>query len=236
MIRAGRTEFVVDRKGLAELMGVKWGTFRTVQPYTAPGFPDAISSAGAQVLLWDRQQVEAHLAHRTMPALPLQDSDDDLLDRQEAAAMAGVQPRSWDGYKKDPRLATHTVKVCRVEHWPRGIVQRFTASRGVPSQPPGRPTGSGDMVPRDLLPGRIAKLLDADPAVTAAHTVDVLGVSVTTAQKHLAQARGARIADLLRVEPALDPEEAAVRLGFPAAVRRTAIALALQLQTDSAQH
>lgn len=78
----------------------------------------------------------------------------------------------------------------------------------------GRPTGSGDMVPRDLLPGRIAELLDANPAVTAVHAVEMLGMGTPTARKHLLQQRAERIAALMRSEPGLDAEWAADRPGF----------------------
>ncbi|MFD9360052.1 hypothetical protein [Streptomyces sp. NPDC060031] len=201
---------------------MNWATFQTVKPYTAEGFPAPIGSKGSRVLLWDRDQIDAHLTGRPLSALPDHDSDGDLLDRREAAALLGVQPRSWDSYKKDPRLTPHAVDVHGVEHWPRGVVQQFMAARG-PSSPLGRPTGSGDMVPRDQLPGRIGELLDADPAVTAAHAVDVLGIAFTAAQKHLRQARAARIAQRMQDNPELNAEQAAILLGFPAVVRRAAV-------------
>ncbi|WP_406511029.1 hypothetical protein OG851_00030 [Streptomyces sp. NBC_00161] len=180
------------------------------------------------MLLWDREQVDAYREGRPLPAIPAAEDDGDLLDRREAAAMLDVKPRSFDSYKNDDRLAAHTVVVCGVEHWPRTAVLAYAAARGT-SAPSGRPKGSGDMVPRDLLPGRIAELLDETPAVTAAHAVDVLGISVSTAQKHLQQERAARIAALMRTEPTLDVEEAADRLGYPPAVRRTALKAAQQL-------
>lgn len=231
MIRAGRKTFVVGRRDVAKAMGVGWATFRTVQPYTAEGFPAPVSSDGARVLLWDREQIDAHVEGRPLPALPAGDAEGDLLDRQEAAALLGVQPRSWDGYKKDPRLAPHVVDVHGVEHWPRGVLRQFMASRGVPANPPGRPTGSGDMVPRDQLPGRIVGLLDEDPAVTAAQAVDALGISTTAAQTHLRQARAARIIARMQDQPGLDAEQAALLLGFPAAVRRRAVELAQEVHT-----
>ncbi|MER7467859.1 hypothetical protein [Streptomyces sp. NPDC097981] len=208
---------------------MKWPTFRSVMPYTAEGFPEPISAEGGQVLLWDREQVDAYRAGRPLPAIPAAEDDSDLLDRREAAAVLDVKPRSFDSYKRDDRLAAHAVVVCGVEHWPRAAVLAYAATRGTMSAPSGRPKGSGDMVPRDLLPGRIAELLDADPVVTAAHAVDVLGISLSTAQKHLQQERAARIAALMSAEPALDVEEAADRLGYPPAVRRTALKAAQQL-------
>ncbi|MBT2459987.1 hypothetical protein [Streptomyces sp. ISL-86] len=226
MIRAGRT--AVGRQELADALGMTWHTFCRVKPYNAAGFPAPVSSEGALVLLWDLEQVVAYREGRRS-ALPTGEDDADLLDRREAAAVLGVKPRSVDSYKTDPRLARHVVVVGGVEHWPRAAVRAYDAARGAMSAPSGRPKGSGDMVPRDLLPGCIAELLDANPAVTAAHAVDVLGVSTSTAQKHLQQERAARIAAQMHAEPGLGAAEAADRLGYPPAVRRTALKAAQQL-------
>ncbi|MFD5549379.1 hypothetical protein ACFWJQ_21980 [Streptomyces goshikiensis] len=227
VIRAGRT--AVGRRELADVLGMTWATFCRVKPYNADDFPAPVSSAGALVLLWDLEQVAAYRDGGVQPAIPATEDDKDLLDRREAAAVLGVKPRSVDSYKTDGGLADHVVVVCGVDHWPRAAVRAYGAARGTMTAPSGRPRGSGDMVPRDLLPGRIAELLDANPAVTAAHAVDVLGVSVPTAQKHLQQERAARIAARMRAEPGLDAEQAADRLGYPPAVRRTALRAAQEL-------
>ncbi|GAA0269889.1 hypothetical protein GCM10010302_04310 [Streptomyces polychromogenes] len=227
MIRAGRT--AVGRRELADALGMTWPTFRRLKPHDAEGFPEPVSSEGALVLLWDLEQITAHRDGRPQPALPPEEDDEDLLDRREAAVVLAVKPRSIDSYKTDPRLADHVVVVGGVEHWPRGVLRAYGATRGTMTAPSGRPTGSGDMVPRDLLPGRIAELLDADPAVTAAHAVDVLGVSTSTAQKHLQHERAARIAAQMHTEPGLRAEAAADRLGYPPALRRSAVKAAQQL-------
>ncbi|MGW5342926.1 hypothetical protein [Streptomyces sp. NPDC004050] len=205
---------------------MKWATFRTVKPYTADSFPAPVTSEGARVLLWDAEQIKAYVAGRSLPALPDRDTDGDLLDRQEAAAVVGVAAKSWDSYKRDQRVAPFAVKVHGVEHWPREVIERFRDSRGVATRPVGRPSGAGDIVPRDLLPAHIDRLLEQDPAVTAAYVVEVLGISIGTAQKHLARARGAMIAARVQAEPGLDAEHVAVLLGFPKAVRRSALAAA----------
>ncbi|MFG2716680.1 hypothetical protein ACGFX2_40155 [Streptomyces goshikiensis] len=227
MIRAGRT--AVGRRELAAALGMAWSAFDRTKPHTVAGFPAPVSSEGSLVLLWDLEQVAAYRDGGPQPALPEGEDDGDLLDRREAAALLEVKPRSIDSYKTDPRLASHVVVVSGVEHWPRAAVRAYDAARGTVAGPQGRPRGSGDMVPRDLLPGRIAELLDANPAVTAAHAVDVLGVSTSAAQKHLQQERAARIAARMRAEPGLDAEQAADRLGYPPAVRRTALRAAQDL-------
>lgn len=229
MIRAGRV--AVARREVADAMGMKWSTFRTVKPYNAKDFPAPVSSADALVLLWDKEQVDAYREGRPLPALPEGEDDADLLDRREAADLLGVKPRSVDSYKTDDRLASHTVVVGGVEHWPRAVLQAYADTRGTMRAPQGRPTGSGDMVPRDLLPGRIAELLDADPGVTAAHAVNVLGVSTSAAQKHLMKERAARIAEQMRADPGLDADRAAERLGFPVSVRRAAVKAAREFHS-----
>ncbi|GLW04721.1 hypothetical protein Slala05_83510 [Streptomyces lavendulae subsp. lavendulae] len=229
MIRAGRT--ALGRRELAEALGMTWPTFRRLKPHDAPGFPAPVSSEGALVLLWDLEQVEAYRSGQPQPALPAGDDDADLLDRREAALVLDVKPRSIDSYKTDARLADHVVVVAGVEHWPRSVLRAYGAARGAMAAPSGRPTGSGDMVPRDLLPGRIASLLDDDPAVTAARAVDVLGIAMPTAQRHLQQERATRIAARMRTE-GIDAEEAADQLGYPPAVRRIAVKAAQGLYSN----
>ncbi|MEV7618042.1 hypothetical protein [Streptomyces sp. NPDC089799] len=207
---------------------MNWTAFRRGRPYTAEGFPAPVSSQGSRTMYWDQEQVLAHRDGLPQPALPGGEDDDDLLDRREAAELLGVQPKSVDTYKTDPRLASRTAVVCGVEHWPRAAVRAYGASRGTVSAPVGRPKGAGDMVPRDLLPGRIAELLDADPAVTAAHAVDVLGVAHSTAKQHLLNERAARIARQMHLT-GFDADRAADLLGYQPAVRRGALKAAQEL-------
>ncbi|MFJ3310341.1 DUF6292 family protein [Streptomyces sp. NPDC086549] len=232
MIRAGRRKYTQNSEDLAAAMGVTIGTFRNKQPYADDAFPPLISSDGARVKLWDSEQTAAHLAGRPMPELPQEDDEQDLLDRNEAAAELGVSPKTWDVYKTHPQIAPHLTKVKGVEHCPRGIVQAFRtgkkagADAGPKGRPKGRPKGSGDMVPRDEISARVGDLLDEDPAVTLATVQEHLGLSYATAARALPRLRGERIADLLQTEPDLTPEQAATRLGYPTAVQRTALASA----------
>ncbi|MGW2748067.1 hypothetical protein [Streptomyces sp. NPDC001450] len=222
MIHFERRGLVRTRELLARDMGMSMGTFRNKRPYTAPGFPAPVSSAGARVLLWDGEQTAAFLAGEQVPALPAAGGAGDLLDRQEAAAELQVTPRTWDGYKTDPRIAPHVVEVCGVEHWPRGVIDAFRDTRPGKEGAAGRPKGSVNAVPSGELRGRVAALLDTLPAVTIAEVCDALGVAPATAQRVLAQLRGERIARLLEAEPGLSFTQAADRLGYPAAVRRAA--------------
>lgn len=240
MIRAGRAGLVQTMADLAAAQRPKpipLGTFRNNKMHLREGHPAPISSPGAKTLLWDAEQTSAFHAGEPIPDIADKDADEDLLDRQEAAAELGVTPRTWNSYRYDPRISEHTVLVPKralgddgpqVEHWPRGVIRAFKADRPGKGQSPraGRPEGSGDMVPRDQIVPRITELLDADPAVTAAAVVDELGVAMTTATRCLAQLRGRRITELLEADPALSLDSAATRLGYPVITRRRAIAAA----------
>ncbi|WP_267717337.1 hypothetical protein [Streptomyces sp. CoH17] len=94
--------------------------------------------------LYDGEQVDAHLAGLPVPESPTAD-DDDLLDRQEAAALRGEPLSVWDRRKKDPAVSEHLVRVGVVEHWPRHVVRDYTPmSRArTSSGGGGRPTGPG---------------------------------------------------------------------------------------------
>ncbi|MFF9908766.1 hypothetical protein ACF1HU_35800 [Streptomyces olivaceus] len=222
MIHPSRLHLVRTRELLAEDMGMAMGTFRNKKPYAMKGFPAPISSADARVLLWDSAQTDAYLAGEPIPELPASDGPDVLLDRQEAAAELKVSPRTWDGYKADAALSRHVVDVHGVEHWPRRVVRAYRDGRPGRESASGRPKGKANAVPRGELRARVAALLDAAPAVTIADVHRALGVSPATAQRVLSQLRGERISALMEASPHLSFDQAADRLGYPSAVRRTA--------------
>lgn len=225
MIRAGRRKYAQNSEELATAMGLKIGTFRNRQPYTAKDFPPLISSDGARVKLWDSEQTAAHLAGDPVPALPPEGDEQDLLDRNEAAAVLAISAKTWDDYKTHPQIAPHLTKVKGVEHCPRGIVKAFRTAKhsNADTGPKGRPKGSGDMVPRDEISTRVGELLDEDPEVTLATVQERVGLSYAAAARALPRLRGERIADLLQAEPDTTPKDAAARLGYPTAVLRTAL-------------
>ncbi|MFW3470001.1 hypothetical protein [Streptomyces microflavus] len=90
--RAGRRHLVRTLADLAAQQGLSPQRYRKVKPYEAAGFPPRISSAKARTRLYDGDQVDAYLLGKPVPALPDHDDDNDLLDRQEAAAELGVSP------------------------------------------------------------------------------------------------------------------------------------------------
>ncbi|UQA97137.1 hypothetical protein [Streptomyces halobius] len=222
MIRAGRKHLVRTREQLAQDMGMAMGTFRNEKPYAAGGFPAPISSKGVRVMLWDGEQTDAFLADEPVPDLPPVGADDDLLDRQEAAAELNVMPKTWDDYKTSPQIAPHLVVVHGVEHYPRAVIRAFRNSRPGKQAATGRPKGSANAIPRSQLHDEIAPLLDAAPAIAINEVREQLGMAYSTAQQALATLRGDRIADLLTAAPELSFDQAAEQLGYPPAVRRVA--------------
>ncbi len=231
MIRAGRQHLVRTLADLAAQRGVGIDRYTRLKPYEAEGFPAPVSSAGARTRLYDGEQVDAYLLGKPVSPLPGPEVEDDgdLLDRRECAALIGVSPRSWDVYKNDPALTEARIEAGGVDHWPRHAVKAFQAARpgrDAAATRGGRPTRTGDQVPRDQVPALTAELLDADPTISAATVTERLGVHRDTAQQALTRLRADRIADHIETHPTLTPAEAAAQLGYPAGQVRRATARA----------
>ncbi|MEU7738061.1 hypothetical protein AB0B51_34220 [Streptomyces griseus] len=227
MIRAGRQHLVRTLADLAAQQGVGIDHYTRLKPYDAPGFPKPINSQGSRTRLYDGEQVDAYLLGKPVPPLPETEDDGDLLDRRECAALIGVAPDSWKAYKRDPALTGARIEAGGVEHWPRHAVKAFQASRPGDAAPKsGRPRHTGDQVPRDQVHARVAKLLDADPTISAATLTERLGVHRNTGQDALTRLRADRIADHIQAHPTLTPAEAAAQLGYPALQARRATARA----------
>ncbi|MGW6581163.1 DUF6292 family protein [Streptomyces globisporus] len=229
MIRAGRQHLVRTLADLAAQQGVGIDRYARLKPYAAEGFPAPVNSKGSRTRLYDGEQVDAYLLGKPVPPLPEADDDGDLLDRRECAALIGVAPNSWDIYKRDPVLTKARVEAGGVDHWPRRAVKAFQAARpgrDAAATRGGRPTRTGDQIPRDQVPALTAELLDADPTISAATVTERLGVHRDTAQQALTRLRADRIADHIEAHPTLTPAEAAAQLGYPAGQVRRATARA----------
>ncbi|MEU3323846.1 DUF6292 family protein [Streptomyces sp. NPDC006785] len=229
MIRAGRQHLVRTLADLAAQRGVGIDRYTRLKPYEAAGFPAPVSSKESRTRLYDGEQVDAYLMGKPVPPLPEVEDDGDLLDRRECAALLGVSPRSWDVYKNDPALTEARVEAGGVDHWPRRAVKAFQAARpgrDAAATRGGRPTRTGDQVPRDQVPALTAELLDADPTISAATVTARLGVHRDTAQQALIRLRADRIAGHIENHPTLTPAEAAAQLGYPAGQVRRATARA----------
>lgn len=238
MIRAGRNCYVQTMADLAAALGMPLGTFRNKRIHAQEGYPAAISSERAQTLLWDGEQTAAFHAGKPVPEITDVDSDEDLLDLYEASAEVDVAPVTFRGYKDEyDLLREHVIRLPEreaadhtdgVEHWPRRILREFKTSRPGKGFRGGRPTGSGDMIPRDQIHAYVEALLDANPAISSAQVTERLHVATTTAMSVLATLRGRRIVDLLEAEPHLSPRQAVKRLGYPSQHRRALQAAAAE--------
>ncbi|WP_179889081.1 hypothetical protein [Streptomyces sp. f51] len=193
-----------------------------LKPYAAEGFPEPINSQGSRIRLYDGEQVDAYLLGKPVPPLPGPEGEDDgdLLDRRECAALLGLAPNSWAIYKRDPVLTEAKGEAGGVGHWPRHAVKAFQAARpgrDAAATRGGRPTRTGDQLPRDQVPA-----LTADPTISAATVTERLGVHRDTAQQALTRLR----ADRIEAHPTLTPAEASAQLDYPAGQVRRANARA----------
>ncbi|MFF9870295.1 helix-turn-helix transcriptional regulator [Streptomyces sp. NPDC013953] len=202
---------------LAEQAGVALKTYRNKGLHKLPGHPPPVSSSTAKVLLWDGEQVDAFRQGAPVPPLPADDSPQDLLDRNEAAELAGVSPRTWDRYENLPGVLPRpaAISVAGVEHWRRGDIEQWLRARPGPGNPAGRPKGSTEQLPRVATGVRVRELLARNPRLTAAGAARELGISAGTAQRALAQARAANVREWLERDPGLTAEAVQALLGYP---------------------
>ncbi|MEU2563174.1 hypothetical protein ABZ626_28095 [Streptomyces longispororuber] len=217
MIRAGRDHQVRRLADLAAAAGKSAKSFSNQKLHQVPGHPKPVSSPRARVLLWDGEQVDAFHAGCPVPALPTKDSPGDLLDRNEAAELAEVEPRTWDRYANLPgmRPRPQPVVVAGVDHWRRGEVLDWLAGRPGPGTSPGRPVGSREQAPRSSITPRAQQLLEREPTITATAAAAELGVTIGTAQRALARARADAVRRLLEEDAEVTAEEVHARLSYP---------------------
>ncbi|MGW7385545.1 hypothetical protein [Streptomyces sp. NPDC054794] len=99
-----------------------------------------------------------------------------------------MEPRTWDRYANLPGMQPRPdpVVVAGIAHWRRGDVLAWLDARLDPGSSPGRPAGSRETRPRAGIPVRAAKLLESEPAITAARAAAELGITAHTAQGALA--------------------------------------------------
>ncbi|MGZ3140419.1 hypothetical protein ACVDFE_00080 [Lentzea chajnantorensis] len=191
MIRAGRD--VVSRLEIAALHGQSEATAHKKKPWAQDGHPAPVTTrkaAQGYPTLWDRQQAEQFAASLEVEPLPEEDRPDDLLDRFEAAAVAGVKPEAWEKRYQNGRLPSDDER-CGVPFWNRSTAERER------DNPPtrGRPSGTTGGRRQDALDleQRIRALLDeAAAAGTSLTNLDIarrLEVHVNTVGRHLARIR-----------------------------------------------
>ncbi|MFD6419888.1 DUF6292 family protein [Streptomyces sp. NPDC060194] len=162
-----------------------------------------------------------------------EDSPADLLDRAEAADLLNISVGTFGGYRHETALRAAVRVVGGVEHWPRAVLEEWSAARPGDAGKRvrgGRPRGTGDLLPREEIRPRLAQLLDLDPAVTAAAAADVIGVHPDTATRTLAALRAEAVGPLLAAQPSLTAADVTRRLRFPGQAASAALAAAQGLR------
>ena len=143
MIPAGRTP--LGTADIAERKGTK-----VLSRTDAELLPAPISRPGARTRIWDAKQVEAHLAGQQVPELAVQESPEDLLDREEARheLQNVIKPEAWRAYVAHGHAPAPDTMVCGVAHWKRSTIRDWDANRPGAGAGGGRPKGSKDTTPR----------------------------------------------------------------------------------------
>lgn len=195
MIHVGRN--AVDTAGIAKLHGFSPDKARRVRPWAQTGHPDKITSGGrgkGQPDLWDFAQAQAYVDRRPIPdlppAAPLGSPGDpgDLFDRNECAAFAEIETKTWTDYK-----VPGSVDVCGRLYWPRRAVESFKAEREERAQaqrPGGRPPGRTESKPRAEVAREIRELVEGGEK-NVSMIAERVGVAYSTATRHVKAIRQA---------------------------------------------
>lgn len=191
MIREGRE--VVDRAGIAVLAGMSESVAAKKRPWAAEGHPKPITTrraANGYPTMWDKEQATRYAAGETVPSLPEQDSPSDLLDRFEAADLAGMSPGAWESAYQHGRIPADDTRL-GVAHWRRSTVEAIRDNRPTRGRPPGTP-GRRHQDSEELT-ARIRELLEQAAAAGAPLTnIDIaqrLQIHVNTVSAHRARIR-----------------------------------------------
>lgn len=190
MIPRGRP--TLDLAGVAALAGVSLSTW---QRHHHAAFKAAVRPLpGSQrPILYDAEQVEAHLAGKPVPQLPTDPHPDDLLTDTEAGAVAGVTASTIRADAAAGRMDKGIERHGR-RWWTRAAA---TARGEREPQYRGRKPGSKDKAPRVRPDHRVAEVADELAAaaagrrgpVTATEVADHYAVSLRTAERIVARAR-----------------------------------------------
>jgi len=183
MIRAGRD--VVDRLQIAALANMSPSVAAKRKPWNADGHPKPITTyrpTNGRPAMWDKEQAEAFAAGLPVPQLPEQDDPDDLLDRFEAAELAGMTPVAWESAYHQDRFPKDTEKL-GVPVWRRRTVEAIRDNPPVFKKPKG-PTGNRQRRSQEL-EQRIRKLLNKPgPRLSNPDIAQRLDVHVNTVSNH----------------------------------------------------
>jgi hypothetical protein len=191
VIRAGRT--AVDTAGLAALHGLTPRQARDVQPWNAEGHPPRVTTgtrSKGQPDLWDTEQAAAFAQGKPVPDLPTVDDPDDLLDRNECAALIEVTAKTWTDYQSQGKVPKPDRVVCGREHWYRRTVETVRDKREQQAGTPhgGRPPGSTESMSRAEVAQRIGELVGSG-VTNVAEIQRRVGCAYSTALRHVRRLR-----------------------------------------------
>lgn len=193
MIPANRP--VVAAEDIAQLHGLTMRQARRRKPWAATGHPEPLTSrgVGARRPLWDRAQVEAFSRGEPIPPLPTAPNPNDLLDRIEAAELAGIDPVAWRRYMyRGGYVPADDVTIHGQPFWFRSTIESFGGQRQQgPQWAGGRPAGFS-MPPRGAIRARVEQLLEERPDLAIAAVARELGIAYTTAHGNVHAIRSAR--------------------------------------------
>lgn len=228
VIRPGRR--VVTQVHLAHRAKKALQTFRNQRLHLVQGHPEPVSSPALKRALWDDEQTACFWAREPVRGLGAETSDDDLLDRYEAAHLVDIDPETWRRYQTHsmvdpPPPAPEPAPGPGGEeidepHWRRGELTRWLASRAGQGVGGGRPT--------EDVADQAARLVQSDPHITRQEAAAALGLGHETAANALSAARADAVARLWEQEPQLAAADLVERLGYrlPAAQRAVEVCAA----------
>jgi hypothetical protein len=181
----------VDVTGIARLHGVSIHTAsrRKPPPWAEPEHPATLTGgppAPGRPQLWDKEQADAYANGEPVPPLPQGEHPDDLLNDDEAAALAGLTPATWARYRRAGRVPKVDKVVCGADHWRRRTIEKYRDDRAQRANAPrgGRPQGSSEKLSRAELARRIRELIESGETNVAAIARQT-GCAYTTALRHV---------------------------------------------------
>ncbi|WP_394614513.1 hypothetical protein JNUCC0626_32160 [Lentzea sp. JNUCC 0626] len=188
MIRAGRD--VIDRAGIAALVGMSSSVAAKRKPWAVPGHPEPVTAyrpANGRPAMWDKLQATKFAEGKRVPDLPTHDSPSDLLDRFEAAELAGMTNGAWESAYQHGRIASD-FEFFGVPHWYRRTVE------AIRDNPPtrGRPRGTTGGRHQDSieLEQRIRNYVgEVGRPMTNADIAQRMGLHLNTVAIHMARIR-----------------------------------------------